>query len=78
MVDTIGAGDAFGGAFLAWWREQSLSRDDLRQMELVCAATEFACTVAARTCSRRGAAPPYRGELANERTMSDASTVRPV
>ena len=29
VVDTIGAGDAFGGGFLAWWRSQGLGREEL-------------------------------------------------
>jgi fructokinase len=63
VVDTIGAGDAFGGGFLAWWSERGLARDDLGTIDLVVEATKFACLVAARTCSRPGAEPPYRSEL---------------
>jgi len=63
VVDTIGAGDAFGGGFLAWWDERGLSREDLGTIDLVVEATAFACLVAARTCSRPGASPPYRAEL---------------
>ncbi len=63
VVDTIGAGDAFGGGFLAWWNERGLGRDDLGNIDLVVEATEFACLVAARTCSRPGASPPWRHEL---------------
>jgi fructokinase len=63
VVDTIGAGDAFGGGFLAWWSERGLGREELGQIDLVVEATEFACLVAARTCSRPGASPPYRHEL---------------
>jgi fructokinase len=63
VVDTIGAGDAFGGGFLAWWRERGLGRDELAQIDPVVEATRFACLVAARTCSRPGASPPYRAEL---------------
>jgi fructokinase len=63
VVDTIGAGDAFGGGFLAWWDERGLSREDLGTIDLVVEATTFACLVAARTCSRPGANPPYRSEL---------------
>ena len=29
VVDTIGAGDAFGGGFLAWWRRAGLGAEDL-------------------------------------------------
>jgi len=63
VVDTIGAGDAFGGGFLAWWSERGLTRDDLGTIDLAVEATTFACLVAARTCSRPGAEPPYRSEL---------------
>jgi fructokinase len=63
VVDTIGAGDAFGGGFLAWWHERALTRDDLGTIDLAVEATAFACLVAARTCSRPGASPPYRSEL---------------
>jgi fructokinase len=65
VVDTIGAGDAFGAALLAWLhdhdrlsRELRIDRDDLR------AALEFACLVASITCTRPGADPPWRAELA--------------
>jgi fructokinase len=64
VVDTIGAGDAFGGGFLAWWSERGLGREELVNIDLVVEATEFACLVAARTCSRPGAQPPWRHELA--------------
>jgi fructokinase len=63
VVDTIGAGDAFGGGFLAWWSEHGLTRDDLGTIDLAVEATKFACLVAARTCSRPGAEPPFRSEL---------------
>ena len=45
VVDTIGAGDAFGGGFLAWWSERGLGRDELGQIDLVVEATAFACLV---------------------------------
>ena len=63
VVDTIGAGDAFGGGFLAWWSERGLGRDELGNIDQVVEATAFACLVAARTCSRPGASPPWRHEL---------------
>jgi fructokinase len=63
VVDTIGAGDAFSGGFLAWWSERGLGRDSLADRELVEAATSFACLVAAQTCARAGASPPRRAEL---------------
>ncbi|HEX2105190.1 MAG TPA: carbohydrate kinase [Solirubrobacteraceae bacterium] len=63
VVDTIGAGDAFAGGFLAWWREHGLGADDLGHLDTAVEATRFACRVAARTCERAGASPPYRSEL---------------
>jgi fructokinase len=63
VVDTIGAGDAFGGGFVAWWSEHGLTREDVGTIDLAVEATTFACLVAARTCSRPGASPPYRSEL---------------
>jgi fructokinase len=63
VVDTIGAGDAFGGGFLAWWSERGLGRDELGNIDLVVEATGFACLVAAKTCARPGASPPWRHEL---------------
>jgi fructokinase len=64
VVDTIGAGDAFGAALLAWLsdhdrltRDLRLGRDELRD------ALAFACLVASLTCTRAGANPPRRAEL---------------
>lgn len=63
VVDTIGAGDAFGGAFLAWWRERGLGPADMGTTDAVLDATRFASLVAARTCERAGASPPRLSEL---------------
>jgi fructokinase len=63
VVDTIGAGDAFMGGFLAWWRAEGLHRADLADADAVAEAARFACRVAAITCSRAGADPPRRAEL---------------
>ena len=63
VVDTIGAGDAFGGGFLAWWRSHGLSTAALADAEVVLEATRFASLVASRTCERPGAEPPYLAEL---------------
>jgi len=51
VVDTIGAGDAFAGAFLT------------RRDEGAEAAAAFAARVAAITCTRAGADPPRAAEL---------------
>jgi fructokinase len=63
VVDTIGAGDAFGGGFLAWWRSHGHGHGALADRDLVIEATRFAALVAARTCERAGASPPRLGEL---------------
>lgn len=63
VVDTIGAGDAFSGGFLAHWARAGRGRDALADQEAVRAATAFACVVAARTCERAGASPPRLSDL---------------
>ena len=64
VVDTIGAGDAFGGGFLARWRRAGLGVEDLARADAVLDATRFACEVAGRTVERAGASPPRLAELA--------------
>ncbi len=63
VVDTVGAGDAFGGAFLAWWVEHGLAREKLADPGPVRAAAAAAARVASLTCGRAGAEPPWRHEL---------------
>jgi fructokinase len=63
VVDTIGAGDAFGGAFAAWWDQAGLGRRDLHDREALSAAVGAAVEVAAVSCTRVGAQPPLRAEL---------------
>ena len=63
VVDTIGAGDAFGGAFLAWWLANGLTRDDLTYHVLVRDALRAAVGAASLTCGRAGADPPTVAEL---------------
>jgi fructokinase len=66
VADTVGAGDAFGAAMLAWLAEQGrldrASLDALGEAELA-ACLGFATRVAALTCMRAGAEPPTREEL---------------
>lgn len=64
VADTIGAGDAFGGAFLAWWTGNKLARSDFGQLTAVQEALLAAAEVAALTCTRAGAEPPWAAELA--------------
>jgi fructokinase len=63
VVDTVGAGDTFGGAFLAWWLEHGLGRDELGDRERLEAAVSFAARAAAINCTRAGAEPPTRAEM---------------
>jgi fructokinase len=65
VVDTIGAGDAFGAAVLAWLHDHDALRADLTlDNDQVRSMLSFACLVAAITCTRVGADPPWRAELA--------------
>ena len=66
VVDTIGAGDAFGGAFAAWWDQAGLGRRDIGDHDAVRAAVTAAVEVAAISCSRVGAQPPRRVELGDK------------
>jgi fructokinase len=73
VVDTIGAGDAFGGGFLAWWISHGLGRAELARDELVVGAARFAAVVAARTVARAGASPPELLAVTDERPLDVAS-----
>jgi fructokinase len=66
VIDTIGAGDTFHGALLAWLEKNgfmsrralsSLTEHDLRE------ALAFANKAASIVCSRKGANPPTLAEL---------------
>lgn len=69
VADTVGAGDSFQAALLAWmYWEHGLKPEALRTL----AATEleellaFAAKAAAITCSRAGCNPPWQHELSAE------------
>src|SRR5579859_1914099 len=64
VVDTIGAGDAFGAGLLAWLHDHGAIKPDLdlEERELR-SAVEFACLVAALSCTQAGADPPWRSEM---------------
>ncbi|MBX3030506.1 MAG: carbohydrate kinase [Chloroflexi bacterium] len=63
VVDTVGAGDSFGAAFLGWLLDHGLDRGALEDPGPVHGAARVALAAAAITCSRRGADPPTRAEL---------------
>ena len=64
VVDTIGAGDAFGAALLAWLHNHGSLRTDLvlDDAELK-AALDYSCLAAAINCTCAGADPPRRREM---------------
>ncbi len=69
VVDTVGAGDSFSGGLLAALSGRgALGADPVARLDGLSQAQwdevlEFAVTVAAITCTRRGADPPRRSEL---------------
>ena len=68
VSDTVGAGDAFTSGLLAWLHEAGqLERASIReiQVDTLARALEFANGAAAVTCTRTGAQPPTRSELAS-------------
>lgn len=64
VVDTVGAGDAFGGGFLASWIGAGRHREDADHREFLIAASVVAIAVAGLTTTRAGAKPPSAAELA--------------
>ena len=64
VVDTVGAGDAFGGGFLAAWVGSGRGRVEVESDDALLAATHHAVRVASYTCTRAGAEPPTAAELA--------------
>jgi fructokinase len=67
VVDTVGAGDGFVGGFLAWCARHGMTRDRVAATPAALVpAVEFAVTVAAITCQRAGADPPWAHELPGE------------
>jgi fructokinase len=85
VVDTVGAGDAFMSGALAHLHQRGLlARDALRSIDAagLTELLETACLVAADTCTRAGAEPPRRRDLAvrsprvpQEVTLSSADLV---
>jgi len=63
VVDTIGAGDTFSGALLAFLVATGTGRHDLSDVALVTQAVMFALRASAEVCQRHGADPPTLAEL---------------
>jgi fructokinase len=63
VVDTVGAGDAFGGGFLHAWVAAGRGRAALHDIEALVDAAAFAIRVATATVGRAGAEPPTPTEL---------------
>lgn len=63
VLDTVGAGDTFSGAFLACAVEMGLGRDGLADAEAILRAARFAVRASAIVCGRVGADPPRLAEL---------------
>lgn len=67
VADTVGAGDTFLAAGLAYLQQQDLlyDRQKLRELsaEQLAACLAYAGRAAAINCSRQGANPPYRHEM---------------
>jgi fructokinase len=63
VVDTVGTGDAFAGAFLADWIGGGRSRAELADAGAVRSSVAFAIDVARATARRIGADPPRLAEL---------------
>jgi fructokinase len=72
VVDTIGAGDAFGGGFLAWWVSRGLDAAALARHALVAEAAGYGAIVAARTVAQAGASPPRLPDSAAGRPLDAA------
>lgn len=63
VVDSVGAGDAFGGAFLVAWLAGGRGPADLGEVAALRQAVEAAVVVAGITCGRQGADPPRLAEI---------------
>jgi fructokinase len=66
VVDTIGAGDSFGGGFLAWWQTSGRPVEQLGALDALVPAVQAAIQVAGIVVTRRGADPPWRHELPSD------------
>jgi fructokinase len=63
VVDTVGAGDTFGGAFLACLVHEGVGPDGMGDATTILRAVRFAVRASAFVCGRAGANPPTLAEL---------------
>ena len=77
VVDTIGAGDAFGGGFLAWWSANGLTRADLKRPPLVRAAVQAARRRGRRHLRPAGRRPANPGRPPGQPRMAAAPGASP-
>jgi fructokinase len=63
VVDTIGAGDTFTGAFCAWWQLSGFGAGDVGSLDRVRQGVDAAQAAASVVVARRGADPPHRADL---------------
>ncbi len=63
VVDTVGAGDTFGGAFLACLVHGGVTRSTVTDEAALLRAVRFAVRASAAVCERAGADPPTLDEL---------------
>lgn len=76
VVDTVGAGDSFGAALIAALIDEGafgLGATRLPDESVLARAVSYAVAASAITCTRTGATPPSRAEIAAQlRSVSDA------
>lgn len=63
VVDTIGAGDTFGGALVSWLTLHDVGAERLGDIDTLTWAVRAANTAAGVACTRRGADPPHLADL---------------
>ncbi len=63
IIDTVGAGDTFGGAFLACLLAGGAGRESVAEPAAVLRAVQFAVRASAMVCERLGADPPTLAQL---------------
>jgi len=66
LADTVGAGDTFHGALLAYlYDHKLLTKEQIRQLsqDQLHSAGAYAARAAGINCSRKGADPPWKKEM---------------